>query len=626
MFFASAKKTNESPVGSNAAATPSSPTKTQDATCVSSGILSILLFNPSLVCKEVASPKESDEAVHLHTQAISASAAAAAAAEADDAGFECLSQEQKEQEAKIVYCYPPSLEPEERRSQAGLLEGLLMFSKPFSPGGLPLRSISTNKYLIVLLQVEANYWLAMTFASEALARLQPSDSFCKNREFSQLDEDTLETILLGVLRSFYATFRLLHGRFAVYEEGGRRDELKDILNDFCPAFVETIDCSKLSVFHAIAGYHFGPVDRLPYLSVPSLVALLQQSFPCINHAALLVNGCLVYHSINTPIHAQHLGAPCSGLDFENDALVALYNYLVSSEGAAAVDLNKLLKPPYGRVPTAAARPGGGCSSFGRAITEQEPLSFIFGPVGQFAFLPSVHLADDSTGNLLAIVHEQLLLVLILSEADERVLDVSFLQNIRSAAVDGPCGLRELNSVLSVEFKKIMKQEDTYRFVYFNHANRAIRISNRPCVLNSPSPPYFKNFCLSHQEVQKLGHMHCKYLGLADFSFPTQGDDPAAAADCAGGVTESETGISADEVQASKLESGKAAKKSRSRSCVDFSSVRVVAVKEAQTGWLVGKRTCDREHVLALDDPKTTFTKAMEDANRFSSLHFSNIFV
>lgn len=47
---------------------------------------------------------------------------------------------------------------------------------------------------------------------------------------------------------------------------------------------------------AIAGYHFGPVDRLPYLSVPSLVSLLQQNYPCIRHAALLMNGCLVYHS------------------------------------------------------------------------------------------------------------------------------------------------------------------------------------------------------------------------------------------------------------------------------------------------------------------------------------------
>lgn len=145
-----------------------------------------------------------------------------------------------------------------------------------------------------------------------------------------------------------------------------------------------------------------------------------------------------------PLDERHPVGPCergrnySGLEFEDDALVVLYNYLVSTEGSAAVDMHKLLKPPYGRVPTAAARvsssprscrenirmhacthaytrvhacvcmhgtavamhgtavaaalkascgeclsvqPGGGCSSFGRAITEDVPPSFIFGSVG-----------------------------------------------------------------------------------------------------------------------------------------------------------------------------------------------------------------------------------------------------
>lgn len=60
--------------------------------------------------------------------------------------------------------------------------------------------------------------------------------------------------------------------------------------------------TTVSEFHlslvpaAIAGYHLAPVDRLPYLSIPSLFALLQQKFSCVMHAALLLNGCLVYHS------------------------------------------------------------------------------------------------------------------------------------------------------------------------------------------------------------------------------------------------------------------------------------------------------------------------------------------
>ncbi|KAL8427142.1 hypothetical protein ACSSS7_007867 [Eimeria intestinalis] len=450
----------------------------------------------------------------------------------------------------------------------------------------------------------------------------------------------------------YATFRLLHNRIGYFLEENRRQELEDVLSDFCPAFIECLDLRTLSVFHAIAGYHFAPVDRLPYLCVPSLISLLQQTYPCIQHAALLLNGCLVYHSLNTPLDegplvGPRVGGPSySGLSFDDDTLAILYHYLVCNEGSAAVDMHKLLKPPFGRVPTAAARRGGGCSSFGRAITEDGAARFIFGPVGQFAFLPSIHFADDSSGSLLAIVHEQLLFLLILDETDKRISDVSFLQLIRSAAVDGPCGLRELNGVLATEFRKVMKQEDTYRFIYFNHANRAIRISNRQCLPNAPSPPYFKGFCLSMQEVQRMSHMHCKFLGLAEgaesgvvtspsrcmyspLTSPTAEED--AYKEDAAKSPDAESPASAESQSETQEQVKPAAalgkkEKSGQQALGLLRGVRTIAVKDAQSGWMIGKRTCDREHFLALDDPKTTFSKAMEDANRFSSLHFSNIFV
>lgn len=50
--------------------------------------------------------------------------------------------------------------------------------------------------------------------------------------------------------------------------------------------------------------------------------------------------------------------------------------------------------------------------------------YLFATFRQFAFLPAIHMADDSRGSLLAIVHEQLLLVLVLDESDERISDVS----------------------------------------------------------------------------------------------------------------------------------------------------------------------------------------------------------
>ncbi|KAL8424548.1 hypothetical protein Efla_005654 [Eimeria flavescens] len=625
MFFSSSRKAAEQQAAAQAAAAGDAGRR-GGATV---GVLSLLLFNPTL---------QPDGDTRESEQQPGGSSSSPATADAADSGGEEnleLSQEEKEQEAKIVYSYPPNRDPAERRSQAGLLEGLLMFSRPFAPFEAPLRSISTEKYTIVMEEVEQDFWLAITFAVNALPSFNAVDPGLNKYDQKRIDDDTQEEILLGVLRSMYATFRLLHSRIGLYFERGRQQELADVLADFCPAFLETIDLAKLSVFHAIAGFHFAPVDRLPYLCVPSLIALLQQQYPCIQHAALLLSGCLVYHSMNTPLEEPRPGGPSfSGLDFNDDTLAVLYAYLVSSEGAAAVDAFKLLKPPYARVPTAAARPGGGCSSFGRAITEDGPTNFIFGSAGQFAFLPTIHFADDSTGRLLAVVHEQLLLVLVLDEADKRISDVAFLQLIRAAAVDGPCGLRELNAVLSAEFKKIMKQEDTYRFTYFNNANRAIRVSNRQCLANSPSPPYFKNFCLSFQEVQRLSHMHCKFLGVSAASRPASdfalGCTYTALTSPSAGTESS--AAAADGSQAEQEQQPRACgaeekqMKSKKPAVGMLEGIRTIAVKDAQSGWLIGKRTCDREHFLALDDPKTTFTKALEDASRFSSLHFSNIFV
>ncbi|KAL8444722.1 hypothetical protein Emag_005351 [Eimeria magna] len=478
MFFSSAKKAAESSAVNDPVAAGESPTKRgglPPLSGASSGILHVLLFNPTLKPEGGSSSRDEQEAECSPSKG----SPAASPAETEEGEREDLSWEEKEQEAKVIFSYPLNREPEERRSQAGLLEGLLMFTKPFSPHEAPLRSISTDKYTIVLEEVEPDYWLAIsnaasilpyqcvhhkpqqqqqqqqtgTFAANDLPSFNGADPSLNKGEQRRIDEDTQEDILLGVLRCMYATFRLLHNRIRHFVEGGRRQDLQDRSRATISPLMNT------------------PLDE-------------------------------------GPLVGPRVGGPSySGLSFDDDTLAVLYNYLVCSEGSAAVDMHKLLKPPFARVPTAAARRGGGCSSYGRAITEDGAARFIFGPVGQFAFLPSVHFADESSGSLLAIVHEQLLFLLVLDETDKRISDVSvsplipledfprntlnssvaprvfssgvctlqFLQLIRTAAVDGPCGLRELNGVLASEFRKVMKQEDTYRFIYFNHANRAIRM-------------------------------------------------------------------------------------------------------------------------------------------------------
>eukprot|EP00435_Cladocopium_sp_Y103_P006647 s294_g2.t1 len=171
----------------------------------------------------------------------------------------------------------------------------------------------------------------------------------------------------AVLRNCYNVFRLLHGEIQAFIKAQSMHKLFDLLEDasrlpsvslghcvlhvdayrdFVPAFLETVVASDLGIFQELEGFHYSPVER-------NTCDKLQEQFACVRHATLLYNAHLVY--TNLPL----------------DDMRVLYSYLVAFNGA--VSSQKLNKPPFGRIPTAASQPGGGSSSFGRAflLTEEE---------------------------------------------------------------------------------------------------------------------------------------------------------------------------------------------------------------------------------------------------------------
>ncbi|PHJ19358.1 hypothetical protein CSUI_006822 [Cystoisospora suis] len=425
----------------------------------------------------------------------------------------------------------------------------------------------------------------------------------------------------------------------------------------------------------------------------------------------------------------------------------LYSYLVHSQGCATVDPAKLRKPPYGRVNTAAARPGGGYSSFGRAICERDensiiddslgsktqgdsssssPPPFLFGPAGRSVFMPVVHLPDDTTGSLVVINEKRLQLVLILTEDSRLVSDVAFLQHIRSFALEA--GLADLEQVFGTEFDTIMKQEDAYRFIYFNHINHAVRVSNRACPSYAPSPPMYEGCPLTKQEVRRMAQMHrhlcveprrhrmdafstCDVPSpLCDkgsnrrlsvdphtHTGPHEADHHTLTSTDSSKLSKEKVTSTHNEIRSplqrasspsrtsdelhSDLGSSRAGNRSsdsspsrqelsgdvsghrrhaassnehngddeherahRSSSPVKGTesgattsggnvrvktrpaAIKLLAVKDGRCGWLLGSASMNREFYVALDDSKTTLTKAMEDGSRFEYMHFANIFV
>mmetsp|Transcript_123973 Transcript_123973/g.246852 ORF Transcript_123973/g.246852 Transcript_123973/m.246852 type:complete len:495 (+) Transcript_123973:133-1617(+) len=463
-------------------------------------------------------------------------------------------------DAKIIY-YSPSCAPaEEKRSQVGLLEGLIAFTGMFGSKE-PLRSIRTKQLAFSVLEAEPNTWMVLVMRHGSAAQ----DSKSGTQQEASPDEDGLaDTTLRAVLRNCYAVFRLLHGEIQSFVKEQSMHKLFDLLEDFIPAFLETIDASNLGIFHDLDGFHYGPVERNTCVSIHCFLMKLQEQFPLLRHAALLYNAHLIYFSLSM------------------SDMKVLYSYLVSFNGA--VSNHKLNRGPFGRIPTAASQPGGGCSSFGRAFLLAEEEDYLLGVSRRpgssgsggpaSIFVPAVYLVDGGAGQLVALMYRGIMLVLVFEEHAQ--LDSKILESVRTAATraagDG-LSLAELHPLIASQYSQVMDAEDEFRFLYYNHTNHAVRLSNQPSTARS----------------------------LLGGSRPGGGSGPRPA----------------ERVVLSPLH---AALADPTLKC------REISWKSSDRGWICGKRWREREFYLLLDGSSMTLSKCQEECARFASIHFSNIFL
>jgi len=368
--------------------------------------------------------------------------------------------EEEASDAKIIYYSPSSAPPEEKRSQVGLLEGLIAFAAMFGgEKGGPLRNLRTKQLAFSVLEAEPHTWMVLCMRH---AQVGPATG----QSEPQYDEESLaDSTMQAILKNCYGVFRLLHGEIQSFVKKHSMHKLFDLLEDFIPAFIETVDASDLGIFHEIDGFHYGPVERNTCVSINCFLGRLQEQFPAIRHSALLYNAHLIYSNVAL-----------------NDMKV-LYSYLVAFNGA--VSNHKLNRVPFGRIPTAASQPGGGSSSFGRAFLLSEDEDFLFGASRRAGangpaslFVPTIYLTEGGAGKLVSLTYKGIMLVLIFEETAQ--LDVKILESIRTSCTkvtgDG-LSLPELHPVIASQYTQVMEHEDEYRFVYYNQTNHALRMSN-----------------------------------------------------------------------------------------------------------------------------------------------------
>ncbi|KAF8821053.1 hypothetical protein IE077_002505 [Cardiosporidium cionae] len=313
------------------------------------------------------------------------------------------STEEDVQDAKLIYYHPSYKVIEEKRRQVGMIEGLATFTESFAGPSNPLESIHTKQHILVVKQWEPNIWIT-------LVSRNPQSITMKGNSVSEVlwhEGDTQETFLMAILKNLCAFFVLLHGSIRHYILENRIDALTDLLEDFIPAFFETVDTDKISLYNELNGFYYGPISQKTFLSIQSFVHRLKDAFSTIRYVSLLFDGYLIYNGMNP-----------------HDMLV-LYSYLVCYNGS--VDSLKLNTFPFGRAPTAASEPGGGASTFGRANFLKESDGYLFGSSRSSLFVPTLYFSDATSGKLVVLLFRRIVLIVIFEDT-ETVTDEKIFQN------------------------------------------------------------------------------------------------------------------------------------------------------------------------------------------------------
>eukprot|EP00923_Selenidium_pygospionis_P049518 GHVN01085296.1.p1 GENE.GHVN01085296.1~~GHVN01085296.1.p1 ORF type:complete len:585 (+),score=99.94 GHVN01085296.1:137-1891(+) len=532
-------------------------------------------------------------------------------------------------EAKVIYYHPCRTNRDKVRSQVALTEGLVGFTRQFSGDEHPLKMIQTKQFVMGVMECEPSIWMCVvirreglstpitpqttqgskssratnkdtgTSQSETVQRHPPSSSSATVFGTTILHPVENEKFLHAILKNCHNLFHLFHGpirsflspngeRVSNYLNRGNSSSstimtLIDMLDDFVPAYIDAVESEQISALPDFQGFQYGLVERKTHLAVQSLVAKIQDELEAVKYVAVICQGYLIFNSFN-----------------KSDVLV-VYSYLVAFNNQ--VNNKKLLSEPFGRLPTAAAQPGGGSTSFGRVNPKVPPDGasgtttqgeddcggwFLLGPSGsnsattaaphtgsgpqqpQTLFLPTIHLHDGTQCRLLALLYGEVMVVYAL--ADQQSKWTRAVPSQSAATVSTDPNFSEVTSVKrsheAIPLLRLIDAEDGYRFVYFNEANHAVRWSNNPRLKESGG----------RSGIPDPGCVYEMHNILNRKDQPTRD-----------------------------------------------TSVTQCYAKAADTSWMIGQTSFCREFYLFLDG-HLCLSKAIESASRFSELHLeSNIF-
>jgi len=190
---------------------------------------------------------------------------------------------------------PSSIDINYAKDLCGIAEGLIAFSRDFSPSALA-DSVHCDERRYAFYQPEPDYWMVLVVNNPTVTTREKNGAVHTVYQEDDIDDSVLQAIL----RRCYCLFTLFNGRFdtlchthsdassphasstapapSTPPSSRSCDTLRAHLSLFMSYFLPSLRFSSLPFFTDIHGFHFMPIDKISFLTVQYIINLIQHQF------------------------------------------------------------------------------------------------------------------------------------------------------------------------------------------------------------------------------------------------------------------------------------------------------------------------------------------------------------
>jgi len=203
-----------------------------------------------------------------------------------------FSKTEHDGEEMVMYYHPQDLDLGRKVRNIGLAQGLVNFTRTFSPDRL-CESVRTMKRTQAFFEPEPEFWMVMVLGNPSLKTKRNGKIVTKYQENFVSDE-----IMRYTIRRAYVLFRMIHGRMTQIVEDKGVGVLRLLLNDFYSKYLRYFDVDNdLTLVDALEGISFMPVDKNVYLRIICFNNLINDTFSHIRETVFLYRDQLVWSGL-----------------------------------------------------------------------------------------------------------------------------------------------------------------------------------------------------------------------------------------------------------------------------------------------------------------------------------------